>query len=421
MAESLPQLSPQPQSATSEGPAVTRFRYRARAADGSLQRGEIGGADAYSARHQLRQSGLVVEQLAPVAVRRSGWLDTYRCRRRRLWRADLVDALAVLMRAGQPLDHALSRLAESPGRTRDERRVIDQIRDALRDGATLADAVAPHRDRFDQLDVAMLAVGQAAGELPRILDALGAHHQRTSQAGHQLTMALVYPVVVCLLAAGVVAKLGNDVLPRFVELLIEGGQGVPAVTAVVLVVGQFLHAWWWALVPAVAVGWWGLKRWLRRASPTTVLGRLVHGNLIARAKRRVRVADLGETLATLLGAGVPLDEALQVAADTTGERRLAELLRHAASAVRDGRDGSAALGESPLLDPEFIQLLALGEQAGELPGTLARIAERARRAADRTAERVAAAIEPIAVVTLAGIVGVVVMAVVLPLTRLGSG
>jgi general secretion pathway protein F len=407
--------------------AARRFRYRAvERATGAVRGGEMAGESAYDARASLRRIGLEVDAVDEIVDGGGGWapfaaaLAARARRRHRPAKADLCDGLATLIEAGLPLEQALGSLAASPARSGDERSLIARLRDDLREGLPFSSACAAHPDWFDRFDVALLDAGQQAGDLVGALAGLSQHHQRAGVIGQRLFVALAYPAV--LLAAGVAVLIFVSLvtLPQLTALIVQSKHQPPWLTMQVMTLGQGLVHWWPVLLVGAVAGTFLLGRLTARIDPASLFGRWWFGNPLARARSRIRVATLAETLARLRRAGMPLTDALEVAADAISERSLSALITEAVAAVRRGEDLSAVMGRSTLLDPEFAQLLQLGERSGELTGMLERIAERYRRSADRTAERVAALLGPSAIVILASLIGVLVIACALPLMQLGE-
>ncbi|MEK7415638.1 MAG: type II secretion system F family protein [Planctomycetota bacterium] len=409
--------------------ASLRFRYRAtERATGRTLSGEMAAESAYNVRAGLRRIGLEVDFMEPVddgttagwwAPITAAWEARLR-RQRRLAKADLCDGIATLIQAGLPLEQAVTSLLASPTRSADERFLLHRIRDQLREGQPLSAACAQFPGWFDRFDVALLEAGQQAGDLLGTLLGLAQHHQRAGAIGQRLFVALAYPAV--LLTAGIAALItvSFTTLPQLTTLITQAKHQPPWLTMQVLGLGQGLVHWWPLVLLGVAAVLFSGRWLIQRIVPTSRLGRWWYGNPLARARSRIRVATLAETLARLRRAGLPLTDALEVAAETITERALAALITESIAAVRKGEDLSAVMARSHLLDPEFAQLLQLGERSGELTVMLERIAERYRRAADRTTERLAALLGPLAIVLLAFLIGVLVIACALPLMQLGD-
>jgi general secretion pathway protein F len=400
---------------------MPRFRYRAtERATGRSMSGEMAAESAYDVRAGLRRIGLEVDAMEALGASAPSRLlgpltEAWRARQRRtrrLAKADLLDGIATLIQAGLPLDQAISSLLASPARTPAERSLLQTVRDQLREGSPLSAACAGQP--------ALLEAGQQAGDLIGTLQGLAQHHQRAGAIGQRLFVALAYPVVLLLAGLAALVAVSFTTLPQLTALISQSGHQPPWLTMQVLALGQGLVRWWPLVALAVAGVLVGAPRLLARIPTASWLGRWWHGSVLARARSRIRVATLAETLARLRRAGLPLTDALAVAAETSDERALAALIDEAGTAVREGVDLSEAMGRSRLLDPEFAQLLQLGERSGELTTMLERIAERYRRAADRTIERLTALIGPLAIVLLASLIGVLVIACALPLMRLGD-
>lgn len=418
-------------SGTTDATAQVLFRYRAiDAATGGTRSGEQRGDSAYAVRASLRRVGLEVVHVEEVATHPTAhnvlthWftegLDARARRRHRAAKADLCDGIATLAQAGIPLEQAVTALAASTVRTREERRMLTALRDRLREGVPFGTACAEHPRWFDALDLALIESGQHAGDLAGTLIALAQHHQRAGALGQRLFVALAYPAV--LVAAGLAALvfMSHQTLPQLATMIIQARREPPWLTQMTIVAGQGLLLWWPVLLALIAGGIIGARTLFARMRPDGRIGRWWHGNPLARLLARMRVAELAATLARLRRSGMPLADALAVAARTSPHRGLRRLLDQALEAVRRGEDFSTAVAASPLLDPEFAQLLQLGERSGELTEMLERIAERYQRSAERASERLSAILGPAAILILAVLIGILVMAAVLPLMQIGD-
>lgn len=409
------------------------FRYRAvELATGRLRCGEQGGDSPFAVRASLRRIGLQVESITPVdgtvlprwlaalATPLQEILSARRRRRHRAAKADICDGLATLIQAGVPLEQAVASLAGSSARSTGERRMLRSLRDHLREGASCSQACAAHPDWYDRFDLAIIEAGQQAGDLAAMLGDLARHHQRAGALGQKLFVALAYPVVLLVAGLAVLEFMSLGTLPQLVALIEQAKRTPPWLTTTLISLGQgFAH--WWPLVVLGVAGVVAALRWsVERIPVESPCGRWWHGNPLARMRSRVRVAQVAQSLARLRHAGLPLTDALLVVADTAHDRALRRLLGRSVEAIRRGEDLSAAIAGSRLLDPEFAQLLQLGERSGELTGMLERIAERYQRAAEDSTERLAAVLGPLAIIILAGLIGTLVMACIQPLMQMGD-
>ena len=408
---------------------MKQFAYKAiERATGRTRTGEMAGVDAYAVRASLRHIGLDVEKLSPLQETtvplwlkpiQHWWISRQR-HRRRLARGELLEAVATLLDAGLPLEQALGTLLVSQARRKDERQMLRRVRDRLRQGMAFDEACAYHPDWFDTIDTALMSAGQQSGDLAAVLRSLSVFHQRGAALGHKVIMALAYPCLLLVAGLAVVAFIATGTLPQLVQVLTDSGRAVPMLTELVMLFGQIMTNFGiFILIGGVAVFLF-VQGALAKVSPKSWLGKWLSGNLLARTKARIRIAQLAETLSGLLHNGLPLTESLEVVAATTSQTHLKTFFQQAAEAVKRGDDLSTQAAESHLLDPEFAQLLKLGEQSGELADMLDRISERYRRTAERSTDRLTALLEPAAILFLALLIGIVVVAAALPLAALGD-
>jgi general secretion pathway protein F len=418
---------PRPLSASPQ--AQLQFRYRAvERATGRMRSGDSSGESAYAVRASLRRIGLEVEELVelsretvPAWLRplRAAWYARQR-RQRRMQKADLCDSIATLLQVGVPLDQAVTALAGSPSNGEADRRMLRTLRDRLREGLPFSAACALFPGWFDALDVALIEAGQHAGDLGGALTGLGQFHLRAGAIGQKILVALAYPAILLVAGVGVLEFMSFKTLPQLTAMIVQAHRTPPPLTSAVIAIGQGLAQWWPVLAIALIAVVAGVRALLARVPTDSVLGRWLLGNPIARARSRIRVAQLALSLARLRRAGLPLADALQIVAQTIGERSLQALMLEAVEAIKRGVDLSTVVGSSRLLDPEFAQLLQLGERSGELTEMLERIAERFQRGADRASDRLTAVLGPLAIMVLAALIGTVVIACALPLVQLGD-
>ncbi len=404
------------------------WRYTAIAIEGdhAPQRGELAGDSAADVRASLRRIGLQVIDLKPIRQRSMptiAWLGPLRevlhrhLRRRRTQdRAELYDGMATMLRSGLPLLETVDVLSDNAaarGKRNPRRAMLVQLRERLRSGDSLAAAMRAHPGWFDVAEVAMVEAGQHGGTLPEVLGRLTDRCQRSGALGQKLTGALAYPAVVALVGLGVVIFLSVKTLPDLVVILDQSGVETPLLTRIVMAFGAGLAGWWWLILLI------GVLAILAVTIGTTVLGR--RDSSLSRFAplvfRRIGAARVSLQLAELLRSGVPMVDALRVLAPTAGpalRRRLTE----AAHAVERGDDLADALHDGRWFDGEFRRLVQIGQMSGELDELLDRIGQRYERQSTRLIDRLASLLEPAVILSLAVLIGFVVMAAILPLVRL---
>jgi type II secretory pathway component PulF len=410
---------------------VTLWRYEAEPLAGKTAatkvRGELAGGSGAEVRAALRRAGMQVVALHPVretnAVTtplRTAWRRHLRQRRRGA-RAEFFDGLSTLLESGLPLLESLDALrATHGGRRSSFGSLLLRVREAVRGGESFAEALDASPDWFDAIEVALVRAAEEGGTLAPALRALAERHERSNELAQKIAGALAYPVLVGTLGVGVVAFLATRTLPELVRILTDAGVAAPPLTVRVMNLGQALVTFGPLVVAGVVAVAIAAVILLPRVARSRV-GPIVTSALDRNEPlllRRMRVARIATGLAELLRAGVPLVAALRVLAPAIGASHHAARLREVAHAIEHGAPLADAFAKDATFDATFVRLLDLGAATGELPTLLERLGARERRATTRLVDRLAAFVEPLAILTLAALVGLVALAAVLPFFRL---
>lgn len=341
--------------------------------------------------------------------------------RRRGARAALLDDLAMLLETGVTLVDAVSLVRSSHAGSRSREHLLLSLQARVREGDAFSDAIASHAGWFDPADVAAARAGEHAGTLAEVLRNLAARHARGEDVNRRITAALAYPVIVLLVGVGVVLYLSRVTLPKLAAILTQSNVAVPGLTLWLIRVGDVMRRDWPLLLAGGAAAC-ALIAGLIRALRT----RAIHAphslrRLVPGAYRRATLAPLLRDLAAMLGCGVPLVESLRVLAPSAGGMigwSLRTALASAADRVEQGDDLSHALDDPHWFPPTVRHAVSVGESSGELRQMLDRLADAEARRARGLADRLLGLIEPAAIITLAALIGVIVLAAILPLVKL---
>ncbi|RPE79563.1 type II secretion system protein XpsF [Vulcaniibacterium tengchongense] len=323
--------------------------------------------------------------------------------------------LATLLGAGQPLDRALGILLELP---EDEaaRRTIGDVRDAVRGGSSLSAALDRQHGTFSRLYVNMVRAGEAGGSLHETLARLADYLERSRALQGRVVNALIYPAILLAMVGASLLFLLGYVVPQFATMYESLDAELPLFTRVVLGVGLFVRDWWLLLVvlPALALWWLDRKRRdpaFREAVDGWLLQRRFAGALVA----KIETARLARTLGTLVRNGVPLMSALAIGRNVLANRVLAADVEAAAEEVKNGVALSTALGRGKRFPRLALQMIQVGEESGALDAMLVKTAETFEQETSLALDRMLAALVPAVTVVLAAVVGVVVLAVLMPI------
>lgn len=408
------------------------FRYEAIDADGRTARGVLEADTARGARAQLRDRGLNPLEVEAVAERRAegpasdpvARLATWwRMRRGGLGRAQLAlfaRELATLVGAGLPIDEALAALVEQdPDETR--RALVAQLRSRVLEGRPLAAALAEFPSTFDEPFRATVAAGESSGRLDAALTRLAEHAEARDALARQVFGALAYPLLLALVAIGVVAGLLVGVVPRIVGVFESLGQELPWITRALLAVAELVrdHGLWIALILLAAVAL-AAAAWRREPIRARVDRAWLGVPIFGRLARAADTARAARTLATLVGAGVPVLDAIRLSAGTVRNRPMREALRRAGARVREGAGFARALAESGLFPPVALRLIASGERSGRLERMLDEAARHQQREVEALLGTLTAVLAPLAILAVGALVLVIVLAILLPIFDLNQ-
>jgi type II secretory pathway component PulF len=334
-----------------------------------------------------------------------------------LFTQELSDLLASGMTLGSALDTLSHRET-----TKNQDEIIRQLRDDIVQGTSLSAALKHHPSTFSSLYVSMVKAGEASGTLPEVLERLCYHYQRVQEAKEKVLMALIYPSIILLVGAATMLFTLVFVIPKFTAIFDELGGQLPFLTQVLVGISDFLLRYWWLLVLAGIGGWIlfqralktdkGLRWWHGTLLKAPVIHQIVAANAFAHFAR---------TLGALLSNGVPVLSALTIVEDTVGNRVIADEIREARDRVTDGATISGPLAESNVFPVLLTDMLAVGEQAGDMSGALAHIANRYDRELDRSVGIFTTVLEPIMILVMAAMVGFVAISMLMAVFDITSG
>ena len=391
------------------------FAYRATTAAAAAVSGTLVADTPRQAREVLADRGLTVRSVVrrhdrPASAAGARW------GRRRLATKTVgfTRDLATLLAVGVPLADGLSTLAEQA--TGPFRSVLLQLQDRVASGAGLATAMGEQPAAFDELDVALAGVGEAAGNLDVVLDRLADFKEARSAARNRVGTALIYPGIVFVVAVSVSVLLMTFVVPKLIAPLVESGRPIPPITRVVKAVSDALVHYGWAGAIAAAVAGAALGYAIN-----TPRGRVVRDRLVLRvpvlgdAARKQGIARVAVVLATLLRSGIVFVRAVEIAARTTGNGVLRDALGRLAAAVTTGADVAAAVRGTGAFPPMVVQMFAVGQQSGRLEDMLDRLAADYDRQVRTLTTRLTTILEPALILLLVALVGSIALATLLPM------
>jgi type IV pilus assembly protein PilC len=325
---------------------------------------------------------------------------------------------SVMIDAGLPLVQCLEILANQQEH-KNFQKILLQVRQDVEAGSTLADAMRRHPKAFDNLYVNMIAAGEAGGILDVILQRLSTYIEKAVKLRNQVRAALIYPIAVIVIAAIVVAVILLKVIPTFAALFTSLGAELPMPTRVVIFCSNFLARYWWAFVALIAAGVFAFRRYYATYKGRRVVdGTMLKAPIIGMILRKIAVARFCRTLATLTSSGVPILEALDITARTSGNAIVEDAIMGVRKSVEGGKTIVEPLRESGVFPNMVVQMIGVGEQTGALDAMLNKIAEFYEDEVDVAVAGLVKLLEPLMIFILGIVIGGIVIAMYLPMFTL---
>ncbi|MCJ7442040.1 MAG: type II secretion system F family protein [Thermoanaerobaculaceae bacterium] len=327
---------------------------------------------------------------------------------------------SVMIDAGLPLVQCLQILGEQQD-NKAFQRIVLQVREDVESGSSLANAMKKHPQAFSELYVNMVAAGEAGGILDTILQRLATYIEKAARLKAQVKAAMIYPISVISIAMLVVYIILWKVIPVFGALFTSLGAELPLPTRIVVALSKFIGRFWWLIVGLVVAGVIAIRRYY-----ATEQGRLVIDSLLLKAPilgsvlRKIAVARFCRTLGTLLSAGVPVLESLDITARTSGNAVIERSILEVRKAVEEGKNLADPLKTTNQFPPMVVQMISVGEATGAMDTMLGKIAEFYEDEVDTAVAGMMKLIEPILIFFLGVVIGGIVIAMYLPMFDLIS-
>ena len=329
--------------------------------------------------------------------------------------------LATMLKAGVPLLQSFEIIGRGHSNPRFSRLMMD-IKSKIETGSSMSQAFREHPKYFDALYCNLVAAGETSGMLDAILDRIATYKEKILAIKSKIKSALFYPISVITVAIVVMWIIMVWVIPSFKKVFTNFGAALPAPTLIVMAISDFVVTWWWLMAAIIAGTFFGFFFMLKR-SATFRLGfdRLIlKVPIIGPILRKATIARWTRTLQTMFAAGVPLVESLDAVAGAAGNSLYAAGTKRIQTEVSTGTSLTNAMGNTNLFPTMVLQMTQIGEESGSLDNMLGKIAEYFEREVDDAVAALSSLLEPIIIVFLGVVIGGLVVAMYLPIFKLGS-
>jgi type IV pilus assembly protein PilC len=396
---------------------MAAFTYSAINAQGLELRGELHAPDIAAATEQLRARGLLPKRLTQAKGAAGAGRGFKKVSAKSL--QVFSRQFATLIEAGVSIVSALAILEQQ---TEDKVLVpvIAEVRSDVESGSILSKALARHPRVFNRLFIAMIEAGEASGTLDKVLDRVAVQIEKETAIKRRVKGAMVYPIVVLAFALLVLTGLLLFIVPVFVNVFKDLNGTLPTLTQYVVNASNLLRNDWFIIFPALGLGVWGLLRVKK-----TERGRQVWDRLKLRVPMKigdvvvkVTMARFSRTLATLIGSGVDIVRSLEITGATSGNWVVEEGLAEVRARVHEGVPIAQPLLENPVFPPMVSQMIRIGEETGELEKMLGKVADFYEDEVDASISALTSIIEPIMMIGVGAMVGVIVISMYLPMFKM---
>jgi len=403
------------------------YEYTALDSTGKKLKGIIDASSAIAARQKLRDTnffpvdlresvaGEKAENLAGKSVgsilKKIGPVET----------SAMTRQLSTLLNAGLPLVQSLTVLVNQTQNT-ELRKTLSQIRSEVNEGRSLSQGISGFPKVFPPYFVNMVRAGEASGKLDSVLERLADFGERQQALKLRVRTALAYPVFMFFVGGLVMFFLLAFVVPNITKVFDEMHQDLPFITVVLIFVSNFLQSFWWLVALLLAGGFFVLRYFFVGTERGGLVWDMLKMKmpLFGPVNQRLSVARFSRTLGTLLQSGVPLLNAMEIVSSIVNNRHIAKAIQDASEEVREGQGLSAPLAKSKMFPPIATEMIAVGEQSGNLETMLYRIADAYEKEVESSVTMMTSVLEPLMILFMGLIVGFIVISVLLPIFEMNQ-
>ena len=399
---------------------MERFEYRAKDKKGKTVKGLVEARGEKQAAKTLQERGFLIVSLRPKG--KSLFTETRGSFFGRVSASDRVNftrQLSTMMTAGLPVTDALSILEAqaSPAMSR----VIGEVLAAVEGGGNLADALEKHPRVFDQLYIALIRAGEAAGILDKILNRLADNLEKQKEFRSRVKGAMIYPAMVVGGMILVAAIMVVFVIPKMMTLFEEFQAELPLPTKILLAVSKFVTSYWWFGLLVLTGLVFGLRLAMKRPEFKKQLDKVLFRlPILGKLRRQIMLTEFTRTLGLLIGAGILIVDAIEIVRRSLKSPLYEEAIEKVAKEVEKGLPLATALARTELFPPLLPQMVAVGEETGKIDEVLAKVSAYFEQEANASVRGLTAALEPIIMIVLGIGVGFLVISIIMPIYNLTS-
>jgi type IV pilus assembly protein PilC len=401
-----------------QAPAAGAYLWEGMNKQGKRTKGEIVGSTLALVKADLRRQGIT-----PLKVRKKP-KPLFGTRKKRITAGDIAvfsRQLATMMSAGVPMVQAFEIVGKGHENPSMQDLIMD-VKSTVEGGSSLAEALGKHPFYFDDLYCNLVHAGEQAGILETLLDKIATYKEKVEAIKGKIKKALFYPAAIIIVSFIITAILLIFVIPQFESMFTSFGGDLPALTKMVVELSKIFQEWWWAIfggLGAIIYGMMQLKKRSKRFNEImdrAILKLPIIGNIITKAT----IARFARTLSTMFAAGMPLVEAMDTVARASGNYVYTQAILGMKDEVATGQQINVCMKETGLFPNMVVQMLAIGEETGSVDAMLAKVADFYEEEVDNMVDGLSSLLEPLIMAVLGVLIGGLVIAMYLPIFKMGS-
>ncbi len=398
---------------------MAKYVYSALNPNGQKVNGEKNAKDLNDLKRFLKREKLVL-----IKASKKGFFESFNFAKGKKVKPKqitiLTRQLATMIGSGVPLLRSISIIAGQSENDR-LRDIMDTVKFDLSSGTALSQSVNKFPKQFDDLFVNMVKAGEASGSLDLVLDRLAVSMEKAEVIKGKVKNAMVYPVVVLVIATTIQFLLLTFVIPQFVKMFNDSGIALPLITKMVIGASDWTVSNWWLIIMAMLGAVYGFKKYRSTVKGKRKLDQIaLKLPLFGKLNRKVAVAKFTRTMATLLDSGVPILSAFDIVADVVGNAIIKDAVVKAKASIKEGNTIARPLQESEQFPLMVINMIEIGEESGTLVEMLEKVANYNEREVEEEISNLLAAMEPLTILIMAIMIGIVVIALFLPMFSLSD-
>jgi general secretion pathway protein F len=326
--------------------------------------------------------------------------------------------LSILLGAGLPLISSLETLLSQISNPL-LKKIMAQVKESVNEGNSLASSLSQYPKQFSQIYVNMVRAGEESGSLDLVLEQLADFSENQESLKGRISAALVYPVMISTVGVGVLFVMMTFIVPSITEIFTEMEQTLPLPTLILIAISKVFKSFWWVMLIGVIILITVLRRFIKTQRGMHLWDDMkIRAPLFGRVNIKLSMARFGRTLGNLLQSGVPLLQALSIVQNVVNNSLIAETIEKAMDEIKSGKNLSSPLSQGRLIPPVAIQMIAVGEQSGELEKMLFKIADIYEKETESNILALTSMLEPIMILVMALAVACVGISILLPILQM---